>query len=41
MTITANTGVTLSGSAAIAAGASSIWILRKTGTATWVAYRRT
>lgn len=38
-TVTANTGVTLVGAAAVAAGASSNWRVRKTADNTFVAYR--
>jgi hypothetical protein len=38
-TVTANTGVTLVGTAAVSAGASSNWRVRKTADATYVAYR--
>jgi hypothetical protein len=38
-TVTANTGVTLVGAAAVAANVSSNWRVRKTADATYVAYR--
>lgn len=38
-TVTANTGVTLVGAAAVAANASSNWRVRKTADNTFVAYR--
>lgn len=38
-TVTAGTGWTIVGTAAVAANTSSTWIARKTGTATWTAYR--
>ncbi len=38
-TLVGNTGVTLLGAATVAAGASGLWRLRKTGTATYVALR--
>ena len=38
-TVTANTGVTLVGTAAVSAGASSNWRVRKTADNTFVAYR--
>lgn len=38
-TVTANTGCTLVGTAAVAAGTSALWRVRKTGVATYVFYR--
>lgn len=38
-TVTANTGVTIVGTAAVSQQNSSLWRLRRTGTATYVAYR--
>lgn len=38
-TVTANTGCTLVGTAAVAAGVSAMWRVRKTGVATYVFYR--
>ena len=38
-TVTANTGCTLVGVAAVAANSSCVWRVRKTGTATYVFYR--
>lgn len=38
-TVTANTGVTLVGAAAVTNGTSARWRLRKTATATYIAYR--
>lgn len=38
-TITANTGVTLVGAAAVTNGTSSRWRLRRTAASTWIAYR--
>jgi hypothetical protein len=38
-TVTANTGVTLVGTAAVAAATSAKWLVRKTADATFVAYR--
>jgi hypothetical protein len=38
-TVTANTGVTLVGAAAVAAATSANWRVRKTADATYVAYR--
>lgn len=39
VTLAANTGHTLVGSATLAANTSSLWCFRKTGTNTFVAYR--
>lgn len=38
-TVTANTGCTLVGVAAVSANSSCVWRVRKTGTATYVFYR--
>lgn len=39
VTMTANTGVTIVGSATVAAGSSALWALRRTAASTYVAYR--
>lgn len=39
VTVTAGTGWTLVGTAAVSAGTSSQWLARKTGDSAWTAYR--
>jgi hypothetical protein len=39
VTVTAGTGWTIVGTAAVSANTSSQWLARKTGTGTWTAYR--